>query len=242
MKNAVKNWLANPNSDYDDGLALYHKTKRNTEYDKFLESGKGSRPKSLHHNMLRSQLTIQHRWLVDSIETEEVKKPELPPITHKPIGATPTPGIVSTTFNQHINVDSLPKELQIVFESNKAGQDELKTLHANMKRAESEEKRAMFRKELIKTEDFIIAGWKKINEFIKNPTNWKPKTAEETDALNVLRMKRRADNLTIYIPRDTRKLENIEDKESTKYKELQSKIEDMKKELEHLRITLKIDE
>lgn len=232
MKNKLQNWLEDPNADYAEGLALYHKTKRNTEYDKFLEAGADSVPKSLHHNMLRSQLSLHHRWLTDNPETTEKQPTAFATNPERPITATTKP------VKTQIDVNTLPKALQIVYESNKAGQDELKTLHANMKKAENDEDRSFFRSEIIKIENYINEGWKKIKDYIKNPENWNPKTAAETNTLEILKIKRRIDNLAIYIPRDSKKLETIEDKESKRYKDLAQKIEEMKLEQEHLRQTL----
>lgn len=236
MRASIQNWLANPNSDYKEGLALYNNTKRNSEFDKFFESIPEAKPKSLHHNMLRNQLTIHYRWLSDATEELLVAQPIA---GIKRITSSQTPGRdnrLAIVQNKKLDIDSLPRELKIVHENIKAGYDKMRQTHANMKVAQTDEARADLRSDLITVEDSILKGWSMIDDYSRNPEQWNPKSDNDLRVIEAIKLIRRESNLVIYIPREMKKLEKATPEMKV---ELESKINKMTNELAFIREKIK---
>ncbi len=80
----LSQWLASPDKSYSQGLELYHRVKRNTSKDAFFNQGVGSRPGSLHFNLLLQELKNAHRILLAVREPEEKPPQPQKPITAKP--------------------------------------------------------------------------------------------------------------------------------------------------------------
>ncbi len=159
----IHEFLASPEKDYNTGLEIYHKVKKDASKDQFFNAGKNSQRGSLHHNLLMEALRNAARIMAAS---PLVKQPSKPPktITAKPLKASKP----RFAHNEIVNVKSLPKELQERYFENQQLTRELSGLHQQLRSARSDQTRKNLALQIKEYTKKRQENWKVLDAYAKS--------------------------------------------------------------------------
>lgn len=259
----VKQWINNPQRKYRDGLAIYHKIKRNKEKDAFFNAVSDAPAGSLHFNLLIQEVKNAYRVLLSKGEQFEDKpKPPAPgkPITTAPLKLDKKLAVLDQkpssssaarfVHNSLVEVTSLPEDLQQKFFRNQEITRELSGLHQQLKASKTDQDRALVASQIDVLFHERQTNWTQIDQFAGVDASLESTTKESTieDGLHgpegqnelakqMLESKKRLDTVKINISRVEKELQS---KELTpaKIRSRKSRLKAWKEELSELEMAL----
>lgn len=230
----IKAWLAEPKKSYSKGLEFYNQYKKNNNKDKFFASVENPELGSMHFNLLVTQVRNIHRKLSQNpklIKSKPIEIKKLSPVIKAGDKKKSKPTIVD---NPLVDVKELPPQLQEKYFENKQLVKDIMMKRQEMtdlgEGSDVNDARKTLANKICELDDKKAANWKAIDTWWNEKKNPQQPQQPETEAKKVKKDLRRIENLKIYIPRDTKKMQANPDKAD----EYKSKIENYKKELTQL--------
>jgi hypothetical protein len=260
----TKEWINNPKRTYKDGLAIYHKVKRNKDKDAFLNSVGDAASGSIHFNLLLQEVKNAYRILLAN--NPEADQPSPKPQPGKPITTaklvlgkkTKAPEVGSQTtkakfvYNEMVDVKSLPADLQRLYFRNQDITREVAGLHQQLKAATSDDSRVLLAGQLESLFSERAANWTQIDRFAgvdasdqKQGGETEQETDTVTDSLSnkelakqMLEAQKRLKTVKINISRVEKELTN-DNLSASKVKSRKARLKVWKAELDDLESVLK---
>ena len=152
----LKEFLNSPEKPYPKALSLYHRVKREKSKDAFFNSVKDSKPGDLHHNLIIKELSNIYRIYASSPPSPKAD-PAKPDVKQAPVNK---PRIVA---NPYIEISSLPKDLQMLYERNQEITRQLSGLHQMLKEATTNAQRKTLAEQIDSLHIERSLNWKKID-------------------------------------------------------------------------------
>ena len=244
----LQEYLKSPAKDYQTGLQLYKKYRKDSSKDAFFNSVQTSKPGNLHYNLLIDQL---HKISL-SLPPEVKAAPETASAKtfRSPIKADQAPGQKSRFYNSDLlDVKQLPEESQKLYFRNQEITKKMARLHVELQDAKTDEERKILAAALDSLNTEREKNWSIIKK--KNPetassakaeeqTATEPPTHDESETqataitpAEMLKTQRQIDNIKINISRNEKDIDSGRFNH-LKVKEKKSKIKAWKEELTRL--------
>lgn len=259
----AKQWINNPGRRYRDGLAIYHKIKRNKEKDAFFNGVSDAPAGSLHFNLLIQEVKNAYRIMLSTGQQFE-DKPKAPapgkPIITAPLKLNKKPAVLGEqpsgsdadrfVHNNLVEVTSLPEDLQQKYFRNQQITRELSGLHQQLKASKTDQDRALVANQIDVLFHERQTNWTQIDQFAGVDASVETTTKESTIedgfhgpegqnelAKQMLESKKRLDTVKINISRVEKELQS---KQLTpaKTRSRKSRLKAWKEELSELEMAL----
>lgn len=170
MNMNLTQWIKNPARTYKDGVAIYHKVKKNSKFDKLFAQVEDSKQGELHFNYLFKELSRLNRTAAQQNAAPEEEKPT---IAVKPLLKKEAPAASNRPkfHEERYDVNELSPEMRVKYERNKAIIKAMAALHEKMKAVDPDPKNDQVRAELRKEIDGLDSernkNWKAIDSWWK---------------------------------------------------------------------------
>jgi hypothetical protein len=162
MVEEIQIYITNPNHDFEEGLRLFQKYSRNRSVFLYLQRK---------HDVKKLIYELEKLAKLPGLK---VKIPD----AKKQVPETPKPAKLEKEISddgdpeadhkiiepRRVKREDLSPELQIVFDQIAENYKIQRSFHEKMKLAETDQERAEFRKELVRLDDEIAAGWQSIDQ------------------------------------------------------------------------------
>ena len=196
----IKEWISNPARSYKEGLAIYHRIKRNSGKDSFFNSVDNPPTGSLHYNLLFQAIKSAYRLMLSSDELDKtIVDAETKPITTQALSLDKRKFVLYDI----VDVKSLPPDLQKLFFQNQDITRELSGLHQQLKSSGSDEQRKELAEKIVQLFDLRKANWQVLDNFStgdqEDPGKESVADQQVVSAQEILAAERRMDTLRINI-------------------------------------------
>jgi len=201
--------------NYDQLLSVFKTHATDKRFMPYFEDGVNNRT-SLHANMLVDKVKTILRILEQNkyFETAEEALPAIA-VKETPKKASKSAEKPKITKNPHINYDDLSDEMKALYDANTRTNGEMKSLHAAMRAAQTDERRAELRKDLDAMEEALQANWALIDAWYAT----KDDEPLPQSTPSVAELSRKIDAAKRYIQRFDVKDYQLDEKQQTKMAE-----------------------